>query len=234
MLDSKGYYDQIAGDYRNQSQKREAYLSGIDSLIVKNVPNPNQGLFLDIGAGDGSRSKRLKNRLNIKQLALVEQSDIFFKQAREELPQARIYHDDFIDANIPSGSVVCALALWNVLGHVSSAKIFFDKAWNILESNGTLIFDVNNRYNIKYYGLRAVLLNYIKSAFNLKHNGYFLVGSDNNQSWVYIFSKREIIDLLNKSGFTVEKILFVDYVTGDVVLNSSQGQIFVVAKKLNE
>lgn len=233
MLESKEYYNRIASKYRDQSHSRDAYLSGIDHLIAKYIPNPSRGLFMDIGAGDGVRIKKLQERLNIRQLALVEQSDILFEKAHKELPQAKIYYDDFIQANIPTGSVACAFALWNVLGHVGSASRFFEKAWDVLQENGTLIFDVNNRYNIQHYGLLAVVRNYIKSVFRSKRSGYFLIGSEDSQSWVYIFSKREIVGLLKKSGFNIEKIFFVDYATGDVVANSFRGQIFVVAKKMN-
>jgi hypothetical protein len=91
---------------------------------------------------------------------------------------------------------------------------------------------VNNRLNIKNYGLFSFLINLLKNIFILKNTGYFNLRAYNKKTKVYIFTVKEIINLLKKNGFKVEVINYVDYLSGKIQHYQFFGQIFVIAKKI--
>jgi hypothetical protein len=62
--------------------------------------------------------------------------------------------------------------------------------------------------------------------FNLK-----LVGSSNIVTKVHIFTKKELKELLKKSGFKLREIHYFDYSTGKKEKTSWFGQIMIIAKK---
>jgi SAM-dependent methyltransferase len=231
MLSSKDYYNNIANEYRSQSSNRELYLSSINRLVINCLEERHLKNLLDVGAGDGCRISKIREHLPPFNLALVEQSEELCQMARNNLPEAETFQGDFTDLEIPRFYFSQITCLWNVLGHVRSVDDFLGKVFSCLNNDGVFIFDVNNRYNVRYYGFWSVFTNLIKDILRFNKSGYFPIGKDENKSLVYIFSKAEILKLLKNNGFKIEKIVYVDYANGSIVSNHWQGQIFVVAKK---
>lgn len=78
----------------------------------------------------------------------------------ETIRNARTVRGD-IAASAPrvSGQFDLVTCLWNVLGHVHGAaqrcRALANLAW-LLAPDGLLILDVNNRWNVRSYGWRAI------------------------------------------------------------------------------
>ena len=79
----------------------------------------------------------------------------------------------------------------------------------LLDPSGQLMIDVNNRHNWAAYGLRPALRNTLKDFILREDNrhGDFLitreVGEKTIATKTHIFSRRELLLLLKKSGFNV-------------------------------
>ncbi len=232
MLSSRDYYNKIAKEYSSQSANRDFYLSSINQLVINCLASRRIENLLDVGAGDGCRISKIRESLPPFNLAIVEQSEELCEMARNNLPEAAVFQGDFVDLEIPKSYFSQITCLWNVLGHVKSLDPFLEKVFACLRDKDVFIFDINNRYNVKYYGLWAVFKNICRDVLGLRNRGYFPIGKGENRSLVYIFNKREILKSLKKNGFKIEKIVYVDYATGLIVSNQFQGQIFVVAKKV--
>ena len=65
-------YDAIAPLYQEYSNKRQAYLDAVDELVISNL-SPEYRL-LDIGAGDGRRLRKIRERVGLTDIIAVEPS----------------------------------------------------------------------------------------------------------------------------------------------------------------
>jgi SAM-dependent methyltransferase len=232
MLSSRKYYDYLSLNYKNEFNKRINYINSINNLIFSNYKKFKFNNFLDIGIGDGLRFEIIKKKLKIKNFLLVEESGYFYEEIKKYFTKHRIINADFLKANIKKDSFTHVASLWNVLGHVKNRDFFFKKVNKILKINGFFIFDVNNRLNIKNYGLFLFLINLLKNIFSFRNSGYFKLQVYNKKTKVYIFTVKEIINLLEENGFKVEVIKYVDYLSGKIQPYQFFGQIFVIAKKI--
>ena len=232
MLSSRKYYDYLSLNYKNDFNKRIHYINSVNNLIFLNYKKFKFNNFLDIGTGDGFRFEIIKKKLKIKNFLLIEESSYFYEKIKKYFPKYRIINADFLKANIQKDSFTHVTSLWNVLGHVKNTDFFFKKVNKILKINGFFIFDVNNRLNIKYYGLLSFLVNLLKNILLIRNAGYFRLQAYNKKTKVYIFTAKEIINLLEKNGFKVEVIKYVDYSSGKIQPYQFFGQMFVIAKKI--
>lgn len=232
MLSSRKYYDYLSLNYRNEFNKRINYINSVNNLIFSNYKKFKFNNFLDIGTGDGFRFQIIKKKLKIKNFLLVEESNYFYEIIKKYFPKYRVINANFLNANIQKNSFTHVTSLWNVLGHVKNKNFFFKKVNKILKINGFFIFDVNNRLNIKNYGLLSFLTNLLKNILFFKNAGYFKLQVNNKKTIVYVFTQKEIIKLLEKNGFKVEVIKYVDYLSGKIQSLQFFGQIFIIAKKI--
>ena len=135
------------------------------------------------------------------------------------------------------GIVTC---LWNVLGHVPSDELRLNSLKNMskfLSDDGHIFLDVNNRYNVKHYGILNVLRNIFKDVFYYKSpNGDFelkvMTKSGILQTTVHIFTPREIESLIRQSGLKVVKREIIDYKTGKKSRSILGGQLVYKLSKL--
>lgn len=82
---NENYYDSVANQYAAMSFARSKYLQGVDQIVVQKLKEINAKNLLDIGAGDGRRSKYLADALNIKQVTAVESSAKMATEAKVQL-----------------------------------------------------------------------------------------------------------------------------------------------------
>jgi len=234
IINSTDYYDKwSAEEFDLYSKSKKNYLEAIDRLILKKIPIGKT--IIDVGSGSGTRIKKLSGKLQPKKLLCVDSSDEMVKKCQKDQLSVIKY-------DISSGQVEChdkfdfVSCLWNVLGHVDSSegrtlaiKYMFDS----LKPGGRLIIDVNNRYNIKNYGLRSVLRNIYSDKFGLSKGDFDLKLSGNSSmiTKVHVFTKKEIIRLLEKIGFKIEEVKYFNYSTGEEEKNSWSGQITIIAQK---
>jgi SAM-dependent methyltransferase len=235
IINSTDYYNKwSAEEFDLYSRSKENYLKAIDQLILEVVPT--EQTIIDIGSGSGTRINKLSSKLRPAKLLCVDSSEEMVKKCqKDQLPVVKY--------DISCGQLEChgkfdfAFCLWNVLGHIDSEKgrdLALKYIFGSLKLGGHLIIDVNNRYNIKNYGLKSVLKNVLFDKLGLSRGDFDLklVGSSSVITRVHVFTKREMIKLLKKAGFKIEKIQYFNYATGEEEKESWSGQILVIARKL--
>ena len=134
------------------------------------------------------------------------------------------------------GIVTC---LWNVLGHVNTKERRLTALINLaslMEDNGLLFIDVNNRYNVSNYGLGKVLKNIYKDIFHFdRGNGDYKLNIDTGdikiQTNVHIFNPFEIEKLIKLAGLKIVKRWMINYNTGNSNNNIFGGQILYKLSK---
>ena len=72
----------MANKYKEVSNKKLSYLNSVDNLILKNAPDTINN-YLDIGGGDGIRTKKIADNLNPKYTMLIDNSEEMVKLAKE-------------------------------------------------------------------------------------------------------------------------------------------------------
>lgn len=239
VISSSEYYDQLSADYRQISQNRAAYLAGVDGLIAERL-RPELSL-LDVGGADGVRSARLARRCGIGSLTLVDNSPAMLARV-ERNSFERIIEGDISDeataVGLGQGRFDAALILWNVLGHIPSPEMRLGALANIywgLRPGGLLFLDCNNRENARAYGVKPALRNFLADL--LSDGGQYwnfplpAKYTADAVSYVHIFSLRELTHLAVAAGFHVDRLLFVDYATGEIVRSRFAGQIFLQLSK---
>ena len=232
LIDSQSYYNQVTSCYDDISEKKIDYLNAIDRLIVEYLYEMKEVCLVDIGAGNGKRTNNLIKNIDIKKLLLIEPSAAFVEQLNKTFNPKDVFHGDVVDCKKKSGQFNIALCLWNVIAHVDNPKTFLKAIHALLQPGGTLIFDINNRFNIKEYGIKNVFINLVKNKI-LANPGSFTLNTNEIKTKVYIYNLAEITALLNETGFNINFVKFVNYKTGNIEKSQWAGQIFLVCKKLN-
>lgn len=232
VIDSEGFYNQVTSFYDDISEKKIEYLNAIDHLILESLHEMNEVCLVDIGAGNGKRTHNLLENIDIKKLLLIEPSIAFVEQLNRTFNPKDVFHGDVVDYKKKPGEFNLALCLWNVIAHVDNPKTFLKAIHALLQPGGTLIFDINNRFNIKEYGIKNVFINLVKNNF-LANPGSFTLNTNEIKTKVYIYNLAEITALLNETGFNINVVKFVNYKTGNIEKSQWAGQIFLVCKKLN-
>ena len=224
------FYTEFAPHYRKYMQDRAAYLAGIDGLILETLYGDS---ILDVGAGDGVRSKRLAQIRGIKNVVLVEPNKAMADLCRKntglnvnETGAERLWG--------VMGEYDHVFCLSNVLGHVSSEESRLVAMKNMgekLAPSGLIYLDVNNRNNVRQYGWRKVKNNLIMdlASDNYSHGDVSFsinVGGKSIPANGHVFSPGEMSELIDNAGLKVLRKEFVDYRTGKKSLTSFSGQMF--------
>lgn len=228
---STQYYDALAYSYSREAEKRLKYNLAINEWIRNSLKIQTCANLLDVGTGDGTRLFNILHDVRYLSLNIVEPSEKLISMARSFFPKANFYNRNLQECDLSENSFSHVLALWNVLGHVSNRLEFVAKILQLLEPSGYFIFDVNNRYNIKQYGLISVARNFVKDLFNKADSGYFILRTGENSTKVFIHSKRDVMALMKIIGFEVTKIYYVDYENGCFKYSQFSGQMLIVARK---
>lgn len=230
------FYNKYALFYSKYSKVKKVYLNSVDNLIIHNVKDKLS--MLDIGSANGIRAMKLAEKLKIKDLTLIDNSPQMHKLYLSKFNDS--YLADISKENIfikrKYDVITC---LWNVLGHIDdekSVRVALNNIKILLNNNGLIFIDVNNRYNYKNYGLRNVSRNIIKDIFRYSwRNGNFSLkvkyGKNEIKGNVHIFNPIEFILLLKSVGIRINKLYFIDYNKGLVSKNPFKGQMFFVLQK---
>lgn len=232
LIDSQSFYNQVNSDYDDISEKRIEYLNAIDHLILECLHGMDDVCLVDIGAGNGKRTKNLIRNIDIKKLLLIEPSIAFVEQLKQAFNPNVVFHGDVVDYKKKPGQFNIAICLWNVIAHVDNPITFLKAIHSLLQAGGTLIFDINNRFNIKEYGIKNVVINLVKNSISADP-GSFTLNTNAIKTKVYIYNLAEITALLNETGFDINLVKFVNYKTGKTEKSQWAGQIFLVCKKLS-
>lgn len=229
-------YDAISRDYEDYSLKKSKYLKSIESIIISEIKGKDG--VLDIGTGDGRRFDKLVKALGLKDFMALEPSSQMAELCKKrEIP---VLHAPVSELCVSvDRSFNYILALWNVLGHISSGLERLDALKQInakLNSGGVFICDINNRHNMKSYGylrvIGRILVDYIN--FSEKrgdaHYTWNINGRD-YQGFGHLFTPTEADKLFADAGFKIIARWAVDYETGAVSQNKFHGQLLYKLQK---
>ena len=230
---SSTFYDSLAPHFREYADRRRAYLEAVDDLVAEGIQGRT---LLDVGSGDGVRILRIARRSGIEQLTMCEPNEEMRRRCPDAdgTPRLRILdvpaeHLDTIQERFEN--VTC---LWNVLGHVASRQgrvRALRSVGGLLARGGTLQFDVNNRYNIRAYGWRAVAASRLRDWLHPgRSNGdravEIVVGGTTVRGRGYLFNPREVDAMIAEAGLRVLHCVAVDYRTGQRRTTRYEGQLF--------
>lgn len=230
-------YDAIACDYADYSFGKSEYLSAVERIVLSELADA--GSIIDIGSGDGRRFLKILNSLrNVRHLAIEPSANMVERCAKRELNVIQASFNNLNDKVNEKFSA--ALALWNVLGHVENQEMRINaikQVYDILETGGVFICDINNRHNMSAYGYARVITRVIQDwLFFSEHRG------DANYTWEingksfaaygHLFTPNEAEALFENNGFTVEKRWAVNYENGLTSKNKYSGQLLYVLRKM--
>lgn len=231
MYSSEIFYTKFVNQYSDYSQIRYKYISAVNSFIANQAK-----LFstiIDVGSGDGKRSKKIADFVKATKLTLLDNSEGMIGIARK-LDGVSVIYSDIASSKIQlNGKYKIVMCLWNVLGHISTnekRKIAMLNMKNLMDIGGIIFLDVNNRYNIAQYGLKNVIKNICRDIFlPQKTNGdfeiSFNIGSDYIKTMVHIFSPFEINKLIKQAGLKVMERKIINYKTGEFCHSIFGGQL---------
>lgn len=218
LQDPVAAYDRIAASFAGLSEQRRAYLDRVDRLIVSAIPMSSRSL-LDIGAGDGNRSRRIAQAAGLKDIVLLEPSAAMRKNWPTGVTgwamRAEALH-------LGQGEFDLITCLWNTLGHIFPASARCEvlrQCARLLAPGGKFFVDVNHRYNARHYGVVPTALRFFRDRVAVP-NGDVVV-TWQTESGVcrtngHVFTGREFSDLCRAAGLSIERRFVVDYANGAV------------------
>lgn len=237
MYSSETFYTQFAQSYAGYASGKKAYILAVDNIIKEECGLAKT--IVDVGAGDGKRGKRIANLLGVKNLTLIDSSDGMVALS-QSIPNATVVKADISSLEFSLGEKYnVVLCLWNVLGHVPGVdrQVAFNNLTTLVDDGGVIFLDVNNRYNISQYGMKAVVRNICKDLFFPKEsNGDFDLSFSTKvgilETCVHIFSPREVENLIKSAGLRILKRQVVDYRTGEIRKSIFGGQLVYKLSKI--
>jgi len=196
-----------------------------------------------MGCGDGVRGRNLFQKIKGDDLLLIDNSPKMIalsKKLKTDNIRVNRFNISKLNAvNIIKGKFDIILCLWNVFGHIPTEQgrlNALNNMRNLLNPNGRIYIDVNNRYNIIQYGLKNVVVNIIKDVVKTnKINGDFglqiSTPSDLKIKTIcHIFTPTEIKNLIKLSKLEMIKEIPVNYLTGLIEKTIFGGQLFYILK----
>ena len=230
-------YDAFARYYREYSKTKSAYLSAVEEYVVRHIPDGAASL-LDVGAGDGFRGMAIATKKEIARVILAEPSSAMAHRCRQ-LPATEVWHlsaEDLPPASTCFDVIIC---LWNVLGHINTRKRrleALEKMRKLLDNQGCLFIDVNNRHNAAAYGgLRILgrrLIDFV--CWDEKRGDAsfrWQVGETVLTSMGHLFTPTEVEHLFKVSGLIVRDRISVNYATGRISRSVFNGQLLYTLAK---
>lgn len=236
MLDPVAAYDCIAPTFRDLSIRRKKYLEKIEELVIASVPKGEQS-FLDIGAGDGSRSLRIAREIGERDVVLLEPS----AKMREGLGASCVVwpiRAEGMNAIATRRKFSVITCLWNVLGHVPTVKRqdVLEQCARMLSPGGLFFVDVNHRYNMRAYGFWHTVGRMVYDSVLPGHDHgdvvmHWDIGVVSCSTYGHVFTQSEMQKLIAEAGLKIEEKIFVDYENGDILRSALRGNLFYALRR---
>lgn len=186
LVAPKEGYDLWASTYSTESNPIKDFSN---SLVEALLPNLSGKSILDAGCGTGHFCLYAQKN-NVARIIGLDFSQAMIDQAKKNCPKTRFYQCDLSALNVneePVDVILCAL----VIGHIENISIVFESLAALLKTGGQLILtDFHPAQTMKH----------AKRTFKNPHDGRTL------EIKHYLHQLDQIKNLLNKSGFTIEKL----------------------------
>ena len=240
-LDSIEYYnDHFSVTYSEKAASRINYLDAIDALIIEQTKKAPKA-YLDIGCGDGRRTRKISQSIKANKTVGIDNSEKMLSFAEtDKLKNINFYCAQTEDLMKGDQRFDLITLLWNILVHVPSFKDrekLLKDCEAMLSSNGNIMLDINNRFNISAYGIKNFFKNMILDIFKDEAGWNELEAAADKKHRVYIHSFKELVKIINLSGLKITVVKSVNYETGKrVETNVGKlffGQIFLVLERSN-
>lgn len=227
-------YDRIAPIFPDLVEQRLAYLNAVESLVANEIPRGSRSM-LDVGAGDGSRARRIAQATGISGVTLVEPAAGMRGEGSADAQLLTMRAEDLHEIETRFDVVLC---LWNVLGHIfpSAARVEVLRQFaRLLTPQGKAFIDVNHRYNARHYGSLPTAMRFIRDKlYWCETNGDVAVrwdfegGQCGTQG--HVFTHKEVQSLCNCAGLGIERKFVVDYATGQLCRRDFEGHLLYVLR----
>jgi 2-polyprenyl-3-methyl-5-hydroxy-6-metoxy-1,4-benzoquinol methylase len=233
-LDPVAAYDRIAPVFASLAEQRKPYLDSIDRLVIAGI-SPGSRSMLDVGAGDGIRSRRIAQSRGISELALLEPSVAMQRNGPVDANVRSMRAEDLHQLQAEFETITC---LWNVLGHISQpadrVEVLRQFA-RLLAPRGKIFVDVSHRYNASHYGMLPTAVRFLRDRlFQDVKNGDVVVSWDVGGTQCttvgHVFTHQEFRQLCRSAGLNIEKTFVVDYSTGQLRKWRFQGHLLYVLR----
>ncbi len=226
---SSEFYTAFAKSYENYASLRTAYITAVNKFVIDEIGSIKT--IIDVGAGDGIRAKLLAKKIGVEHLTLVDNS-IGMIDHIQKTKNVSVIKADISNYDKSEEKYDLVLCLWNVLGHIpmQKRKATLKNLASLMSNSGTLILDVNNRYNVPQYGIVSVMNNILKDIFfPWKSNGDFELSintkSKTIRTFVHIFSPFEMEKLIQSVGLKIVNKRVVNYKDGSSSKSIFGGQL---------
>jgi 2-polyprenyl-3-methyl-5-hydroxy-6-metoxy-1,4-benzoquinol methylase len=241
-LDSVAAYDRIAPVFANLAEQRKAYLDSVDRIVIDEI-SPGSRSLLDVGAGDGTRARRIAQSRSISELTLLEPSVAMQRSGAVDAGSVGISARTMRaqDLHLLQAEFEVITCLWNVLGHIPEpadrVEVLRQFA-RLLTPGGKSFVDVNHRYNTRHYGLLPTAARILHDRlFQREKNGDVVVSWDVGgmccTTTGHVFTDHEVRRLCRSAGLNIEKTFVVDYATGQLRRWTFEGHLLYMLRRPN-
>ncbi len=235
VLDPVSAYDRIAPHYGGLSRDRQAYLTGIEGLVVSETPAVSRSL-LDVGAGDGARCFRIAAAAGLTKVVLLEPSAAMRSLWPSGAHGWAIRAEELSTRNDRFDVIVC---LWNVLGHIFPAARRVEvlaQCARLLSPAGRLFVDVSHRYNAVHYGVVPTMLRMIRDSVHpgrakrRRHGRSWDINGISCATQGHVFTDAEFRRIAAAARLSVLRRFAVDYSSGRVRSSKYAGHLLYVLR----
>lgn len=215
-------YSNLSSKYGSLTEQRRSYLQAVDRHFLELAKSCGKN-WLDIGSGDGIRAVLLNQFLG-KTLTLIEPSRLLAPSFEELNPEVSVIRSTLSSAKISRQFDLISM-LWNVVGHLGSLDDSLRIVHKILADDGVLFLDANSPFNVRRFGLQAVVRNMTRRG-----QIQFPWPDSNSLGQVNFFGRRVLSKKLKLAGFAPD-FHYVQYDNGLPALSQYTGSIICIARK---
>ena len=214
-------YERLAPAYATCARARQQYLHGVEREIAARTRDARS--LLDLGAGDGTRAKRIAAAAGIGTVVLLEPSAAMAGASRNSAELWRMRVEDLCPDRVsPRFDVITCL--WNVLGHIpaSDRQRVLKLSAQLLSPGGRIFLDVNHRYNARSYGWITTSARWLWDVLTHDVHGgdvtaVWDIGEGQSIStYGHVFTHREVSALAEAADLRIEERIVVDYKNGSL------------------
>lgn len=242
--DTVAAYDRLGPVFAKLAEQRRLYIDRVDELVISGISAESRSM-LDVGAGDGTRSRKIATSTGISELVLVEpsvgmQGAGLDKAVNDVTAGATVTNRTMRAEGLHQleGSFDVITCLWNVFGHVSSrtgrAEVL-RQFTRLLSPRGRVFIDLSHRYNARHYGFFPTAARFLYDL---------LPGGENNGDVVvawnvegtrcttagHVFTDKEVRSLCRAAGLEIEKTFSIDYSTGQLRRWNFEGHLLYILR----